>query len=392
MGLTVPQPGVAATTSARLRGGWLQRNWRGFLAQAALVAGLVATVAAFAVFTAANLKARGVPLGFDFLLYASRFIISESLLPFSFQDPVWWGIVVAGCNTLLVSVLVAGFSSVLGLLIGIGRLSANPLCAGACRVWVELARNTPPVLLLIFLYALWWKILPPVRAAWALAPGTWLSVRGLVMPQPTLGLPASSLATIVLAAVLAGLVVARCSRSRRLGAATALATTCAGVAYLWPGTTPFSVSWPRFDRGNFRGGMELTPELTTVVLGLTLYTTGFVAEIVRGGILSVPRGQWEAAATLGLSRARILRLVVVPQALRVSIPPLTSQYMNVVKNSTLAIAVGYPDFLNVMGTVINKSSHAVEGVLLIVAGYLMVNLALSAAMNRLNRRFAHPGR
>lgn len=392
MGLTLPQLSAPATVPVHRRGNDLRRRWRGLAVQVALVAASVAVLMLLAVSTAANLKARGVPLGFDFLLYSSRFIISESVLAFSPQDPMWWGILVAGCNTLLVSGLVAVLSSVLGLAVGIGRLSLNPVCAGACRVWVELARNTPPVLLLIFLYALWWKILPPVQGAWALAPGTWLSVRGIVMPQPTLGLPASSLAVIVLLAMLAGLAAARLLRSRRAGTAAALAVTGVGIAHLWPGAVPFSVSWPRFDRGNFRGGMELTPELTTVVLGLTLYTTGFVAEIVRGGILSVPRGQWEAASTLGLSRMRVLRLIVVPQALRVSIPPLTSQYVNIVKNSTLAIAVGYPDFLNVMGTVINKSSHAVEGVALIVAGYLAVNLALSAGMNRLNRRFAHPGR
>lgn len=360
--------------------------------QAALVAALLATAVALALTTAVNLKARGVPLGFDFLAYPARFVISESVLAFSPRDPVWWGIVVAGCNTLLVSALVAACSTVLGLLVGIGRLSANPLCRGACRVWVEVARNTPPVLLLIFLYALWWKILPPVQAAWSLAPGTWLSVRGLVMPLPSLGLPGSAIFLVGLTSALAAAAVARATQSRTCGWAAALLVVAGAVVLLLPGMTPPGVEWPRFERGNFRGGTELTPELTTVVLGLSLYTTGFVAEIVRGGILSVPRGQWEAASTLGLSRWRTLRLVIVPQAMRVSVPPLTSQYVNVVKNSTLAIAVGYPDFLNVMGTVINKSSHAVEGVALILAGYLAVNLTLSASMNRLNRRFRQPGR
>ena len=136
------------------------------------------------------------------------------------------------------------------------------------------------------------------------------------------------------------------------------------------------------------GGLEITPELTTIVVGLTLYTTGFVAEIVRGGILSVGKGQWEAGRALGLRRGQILRLVVIPQMMRVIMPPLTSQYINVIKNSTLSIAVGYPDFLAIMGTVINKSSHAVEGVALILAVYLAINLSLSGLLNWYNRRVA----
>ena len=141
-------------------------------------------------------------------------------------------------------------------------------------------------------------------------------------------------------------------------------------------------------RANFTGGMELTPELTTILLGLTVYTAGFIAEIVRGGILSVGQGQWEAARALGLARSQILRLVVVPQALRVIMPPLTSQYVNIVKNSTLAIAVGFQDFMTIMQTIINKSSHAVEGIFLILAVFLGLNLMLSAVLNWFNRRVA----
>ena len=157
---------------------------------------------------------------------------------------------------------------------------------------------------------------------------------------------------------------------------------------LFSADVALSVDWPVFTGSNFRGGLELTPELSTILIGLTIYTTGFIAEIVRGGVLSVGAGQWDAGRSLGLSRAKILRLIVVPQMLRVIVPPLNSQYINVVKNSTLAIAVGYPDFLAVMNTIISKSSHSIEGVFIILGVYLALNLTLSSAANWYNRRIA----
>ncbi|TIT51430.1 MAG: ABC transporter permease subunit [Mesorhizobium sp.] len=161
-----------------------------------------------------------------------------------------------------------------------------------------------------------------------------------------------------------------------------------GVAGLWIADAKFSVDWPIFTGSNFKGGKELTPELSTILIGLTIYTTGFVAEIVRGGVLSVGRGQWDAGHSLGLPRGKILRLIIIPQMLRVIVPPLNSQYINVVKNSTLAIAVGYPDFLAVMNTIISKSSHSIEGVFIILGVYLALNLSLSSAANWYNRRIA----
>ena len=210
-------------------------------------------------------------------------------------------------------------SSVFGLLLGLARLSDNPLARGTSRVWIELARNFPPIVILIFLYSLWWKVLPPLDAAWQLAPGITLSMRGL--------------------------------QAEDLG-------------------------W------------ELSPELSTVVIGLTIYTAGFIAEIVRAGVLAISKGQWEAGRSLSLTRRQILRLVIIPQTLRVIVPPLNSQYINAVKNSTLVIAVGYPDFLAVMNTVISKSSHSIEGVGIILGVYLAINLSLSSLANWYNRRIA----
>jgi general L-amino acid transport system permease protein len=343
--------------------------------------------------TAANLSARGIPLGFDFLFRPANFTISETFLPFRPQDPNWWAIVVGIANTLFVSLVVILASSFFGLLVGIGRLSSNPLVSGASRIWVEVARNTPVIILLIFVYALWWKVLPPVREAANPLPGVYLSLRGLVLPKLDLTLPPAmfvALAMGVMASVAAHVLALR--RQDATGhrpaylALTFAAVLTALVAVAFVSGVSAQVEWPSLRRTNFVGGLHLTPELTTILVGLTLYTTGFIAEIVRGGILAIGKGQWEAARSLGLPEGKILRLVIVPQTLRIILPPLTSQYVNVVKNSTLAIAVGYQDFMTIVSTVINKTSHAVEGIAIILGVFLTLNLLLSGALNWVNRR------
>lgn len=360
---------------------------RGVAIQVLLVGSVLALVLLLIQSTAANLRLRGVPIGFDFLGLPSRFVISESLLRYRPQDTYGWALVVGVANTLFVSALVAALSSFFGLIVGVGRLSSNPLVSGTCRVWVEVARNTPPIVLLIFLYSLWWKVLPPVTEAIVVAPGVYASMRGVFVPSMSLELSLVGCALLGLTVILVAL--------RGFGMVQAglrwpllVASVASLAGALWLADARLAVQWPTFTGTNYRGGLEITPELTTIVVGLTLYTTGFIAEIVRAGILSVGKGQWEAGRALGLRRGQILRLVVVPQMMRVIMPPLTSQYINVVKNSTLSIAVGYPDFLAVMGTVINKSSHAVEGVALILAVYLAINLTLSGLLNWYNRRAA----
>ncbi len=360
---------------------------RSTIIQAILVLAFVAFVALLVDTTFDNLKARGIPIGFDFLTTPSRIVISEAILTYKSRDPYYWAIVVGLANTVFISVLVILFSSVLGLIVGITRLSSNPLAAGTCRVWVELARNSPPIVLLIFLYSLWWKVLPPVGEALNPLPGIYASMRGFVVPA--IGVDIGTTGLVILLAALVLLVTAwvatRKGRSRPWMVPAALV---AGLTGLWLADVRFVVDWPIFAGSNFEGGKELTPELSTILVGLTIYTTGFVAEIVRGGILSVGRGQWDAGNSLGLPRGKILRLIVVPQMLRVIVPPLNSQYINVVKNSTLAIAVGYPDFLAVMNTIISKSSHSIEGVFIILGVYLALNLTLSSAANWYNRRIA----
>ena len=368
---------------------------RAIVLQGALIAAVIGGAYVLVTATAANLSARGIPLGFGFLFAPANFSISETLLPFKPQDPNWWAIVVGIANTLFVSAVVIVASSILGLPVGIGRLSSNPLVAGATRVWVEIARNTPVIILLIFVYALWWKVLPPVREAANPLPGVYLSLRGLALPMIDVAWPLALVITLIAcaAAVWAarGLAVRRQEATGRRPAyvAVAVAASIAALAVtaVLSGVSA-TVEWPRLGRTNVIGGLQLTPELTTILVGLTLYTTGFIAEIVRGGILAIGKGQWEAARSLGLTQGSILRLVIVPQTLRVVLPPLTSQYVNVVKNSTLAIAVGYQDFMTIVGTIINKTSHAVEGIAIILGVFLTLNLLLSGALNWVNRRMA----
>ena len=368
---------------------------RAIALQTLLIAAVIGVAYVLVTATAANLKARGIPLGFDFLFRPSNFTISETLLPFSPRDPNWWAIVVGIVNTLFVSAVVIGLSSVLGLLVGIGRLSSNPLVSGGARVWVEIARNTPLIILLIFIYSLWWKILPPFRDAANPLPGVYISLRGLVMPKVSVDLslaawlmPLAALVLTVAAHALATRYQNRTGNRPPYALFTALVSFVIMITMaIASGLSP-EVEWPVRGRANFEGGFQLTPELTTILVGLSIYTTGFIAEIVRGGILAVGKGQWEAGRAIGLTEGKILRLIIVPQTLRVILPPLTSQYVNVVKNSTLAIAVGYQDFMTIVGTIINKTSHAIEGIAIILGVFLFLNLLLSGVLNVVNRRMA----
>lgn len=368
---------------------------RAIFLQALLLAALLAGAYALVVSTVGNLKARGIPLGFDFLFRPAGFQIAETILPYSPRDPNWWAAAVGVVNSLFVAALVIVLSSVLGLIVGIGRLSVNPMVRGTMLVWVEIARNTPLIVLLIFTYSIWWKILPQATEAWHLGPGAYLSLRGLVLPALRLNGPGWLWATpIVWLAAVA--MAARLANRRQASTGTrpryvpwTVAIGAIGVvaAFVAAGGQA-EIHIATFSRTNFVGGWQLTPELTTIVLGLTVYTSGFIGEIVRGGILAIPRGQWDAARALSLRTGQVYRLVVIPQALRAIVPPLNSQYINVVKNSTLAIAVGYQDFMTVMGTIINRTSHAIEGIFLILGVFLVLNLALSTLMNWYNRRLA----
>lgn len=350
----------------------------------AFAVGLVAALVTLVVVTTTtNLQLRGIPVGLQYLTDPAGFRIAEAVLPFEPHDSNLWAALVGIGNTLFLSALVILASTTWGVLVALARLSTNPLASRLAEVYVESVRNTPPVLLLIFLYGLWSRA-APVAGAKGLLPGIFVSQRGLAIPAVGLQGEPWLLGLVVLAAVVGLALVVGASSQRRW---IALGLSLAGLASLiLAGLIHVRLEVPRVVGADLSGGIELTPEFATVALGLTLYTAGFIAEIVRSGIEAVSRGQWDAAEALGLGRLQTLKLVVFPQMMRVIVPPMTSQYINTVKNSTLAIAVGYSDFMTVMGTIINKTSHAVEGVTLIVLVYLTINLAISAALNVFNAR------
>jgi general L-amino acid transport system permease protein len=304
--------------------------------QLAAVAAVVLLVWFFAHNTVHNMRLRGIQSGFDFLAQPAGFDISESVIAFDAARTYGRAFVVGLFNTLRVASVAIVLTTVLGTLLGIGRFSGSVLLRGLCQAYVEFFRNTPLLLQLLMWYLLMTELLPAPNEAWQAGP-FFLSKGGFNVPWP--------------------------AESGQL----------------------------QFDlphRGAFaiEGGAALSPEFMAVLLGLVIYTAAFVAEIVRAGIRSVPRGQIEAAAALGLSPGRILRHVTLPQALRVIVPPLTNQFLNVTKNSSLAVAIGYPELVSVANTSLNQTGRAVECIAIVMGVYLTLSLATSALMNRYNAR------
>jgi general L-amino acid transport system permease protein len=368
-----------------------QRHVTGVVVQVGLLL-LIGGLAYGAVYNAAqNLARAHIASGFGFWNNTAGFDISQTLISYSaatstFGRAFWVGLL----NTLIVAAIGIVLATVLGFTIGIARMSRNWLVARLAAGYVELVRNVPLLLQLLFWYNAVLKSLPDVGNSVVLPGGGFLNNRGLFLPRPELtsGLPA------VLAAFLAGVVAVVVLRlwARRRQEATgaeihvfwpALALLCGLplLAFALTGS-PLAFSPPQIGRFNVRGGIEILPEFAALALTLSLYTAAFIAEVVRAGMLSVSTGQAEAAHALGLRAGTTLRLVVVPQAMRVIIPPLTSQYLNLIKNSSLAVAIGYPDLVQVFtGTVLNITGQAVEVVAITMAVYLAISLFASLMMN-----------
>ncbi len=372
----------------------MNRATRNLVYQAIALGLVLGVLAAVTMTTVANLESRGITLGLTFLTDRAGFTLSETWLPYSPDDTNIYALAVGIGNTLVVTALVAMLSTVLGGVLGVLRISDNPLSAGFARSWVEFSRNTPPILLLLFLYSLLGQVLP-VDSAASLGGGAYLSLRGLAIPVLDLGGRGIWLFFALLGGVcgfaLAGHLASE--RQKRTGtrppwqaitAASVAALMATLVAVLSPG---LELDWPVADGPDIVGGFVVSPEFFTLIVGLSIYTSGFIAEIVRTGLQSITRGQWEAAFALGLTRSQALRLVIIPQMFRVIIPPMNSQYVNIVKNSTLVIAIGYADFMVTAGTMINRTSKAVEGTIIIILVYLSINLTISWVMNKINRSF-----
>lgn len=344
--------------------------------------------------TQENMRERGIQSGFDFLAASAGFDIGETLIPFdpseSFAKALWVGVL----NTLRVAVLGIVLTTVLGVLIGIGRFSRNALVRGLCYGYVEIFRNVPVLLQLLMWYLIFLELLPASHEAWNLSSLIFLSKGGLSVPFPTAGVGQ------VLAGAGLGLIGAWWWRQRvqrrfeqtgqdsdRLWGPVALVLVFSVVGWLVAGM-PMEWDIPEQLAFMVDGGMTATPEFMAILIGLVVYTAAFVAEVVRAGIQSVSSGQTEAATALGLNQQQNMKLVVLPQAMRVIIPPLTNQFLNLTKNSSLAVAVGYPDVVSIANTTINQTGRAVECIAIIMLVYLSTSLSTSLFMNWYNQRMA----
>lgn len=387
--------GLRTTRKKTLRALVYSARLRGIVYQVLVVAGVLALGWYLVQNTLANLAARGIATGFGFLGQEAGFDIGEGLVAYSSADSYLRALVVGVFNTLKVAVLGIILASVVGLVVGISRLSRNWLVARMATLYVEGVRNVPLLLQLFVWYGLVTS-LPVPRQAIDVGLGIFLSNRGLKMPVPEWHSSYAAAVVMLVIAVLGMIFLRRWAINRlyRTGrpfpwVVTGLAGVI-GLPLLTFGLFGMPLVWsvPELHGFNFQGGVDLSPEFAALLAGLTIYTASFIAEIVRSGILAVPHGQTEAALSLGLSRAKTLRLVVLPQALRVIVPPLTSQYLNLLKNSSLAVAIGYPDLVSVANTTINQTGQAVEGVAVTMGVFLVISLALSLLMNWYNTKVA----
>ena len=341
-----------------------------------------------------GLARMGSHLTFDFLQSAASFALAESPIAYDTDKPYWYAFLVGALNTLRVAAVGIVLASVLGLVMGIARLSGNWLVARLAQLYVEAFRNTPLLIQLLFWYLAVILKLPAVRQSVELPGPVFLSNRGLTVPW----FDAKDSFTPWLLAVLAALVVsalvyqwagrrapaARHLSHRGLWAALLFLALAIGSALA---LDPFKPSIPKLQGFNYSGGLSLSPEYVALLFGLVMYTGAFIAEIVRAGILAVPRGLNEASRALGLTYVQTLRLVTVPLALRVIIPPLTNQYLNLTKNSSLAVAIGYADLFYVSNTIFNQTGQTVQVIVMVMSAYLLMSLTISASMNLVNARF-----
>lgn len=420
----------SGAASAGRRWSWTDPKFRSAVIQIVLALILVWLAWSFYSNAAANLARQGIASGFGFLEDRAGFAISQTLIPYNESMSYGRAFLVGLLNTLLVAVLGIILATVLGFLVGVGRLSENWVIRTLCSAYVEITRNLPPLFQILFWYLAVLATLPGPRQSWGFgiqpmlnglagglssiglgflgtplasfaaslnAPSVFVNNRGLVVPRPVFEEGSSVIFIAFGVAVVAAIAVAMWAKRRReatgqqfpvfltqLGLVIGLPLIAAAAAGF-----PVTVEHPELRGFNFIGGLRVIPEFVALLLALSIYTAGFIAEIVRAGILAVSKGQTEAAHSLGLKPGPTLRLVIIPQAMRVIVPPLTSQYLNLTKNSSLGVAVGYPDLFAVFaGTTLNQTGQAIEIVAMTMAVYLTISIATSLFMSWYNTRVA----
>jgi len=375
----------------------VKRSW---LYQAGLLAAAGLVLWFFASNTAKNLETLRVASGFGFLGREAGFEIGETtFIAFGAADTYLRAFGVGLANTFRVALLGIALATLLGTLLGLARLSSNWLIARLAAAYVEVMRNIPLLVQLFFWYAIIAENLPGPREALNPFGGVFLSNRGIAVPVPEPHLAYWWMLAALALGVGAAIGVSAWGRARQAAtgappppAWTGLALVAgAPLAVFFLFGAPLAWNRPELAGFNFTGGAALTPEFAALLTGLSTYTAAFVAEIVRAGVLAVDKGQFEAADSLGLPRRRAMRLVILPQALRVIVPPMTSQYLNLTKNSSLAVAIGYPDLVSIANTTMNQTGQAIEGIAIIMLVYLTISLSISAFMNWYNRRIALRG-
>jgi general L-amino acid transport system permease protein len=370
---------------------------RGIFWQALLLVFVVFIVWGAASNAYENLRAQNIASGFGFLDNQANFALSQSLIPYTETDSYGRAFIAGLLNTLLVAIIGIAAASVIGFFVGLARLAKNVLVRQLATWYVEFIRNVPLVLQLVFWYTAVLQPLPNPRDSISLFGGeVFLNNRGVVMPKPMFADAAIWLVAAFAAALVIGFVMKRWSAQRQAatGQTFPVGWTTLGLLVALPTLAffalgqPITFEHPQLGRFNLTGGLRIIPEFVALLLGLVLYTAAFIGEIVRAGIQAVHRGQTEAASALGLRSGHTTRFVVIPQALRVIIPPLTSQFLNLTKNSTLAVAIGYPDLFLVTNTINNQTGQAIETVGMIMATYLFLSLLTSGFMNWYNQRVA----
>jgi len=382
-----PPPQFVAKLKRALGG---RAGWGGFALQILFVAALAWIGYEIVANARANLQSQRITSGFGFMAQTAGFDVSQNLIPYSGSDSYTRVFLVGLLNTLLVAVIGIFFATIIGFLVALGRLSPNWLLSRLSGAYVELVRNLPVLFQILFWYLAVLSALPGPRQSISLFGSFFLSNRGLVIPKPIANAGLEPFAVALLIAIIAALLLRSYARKQLFDSGR--------MIVIWPYVlglliglpllstfvfgAPVTFEIPALKGFNFAGGSRVIPEFVALTLALSIYTAAFIAEIVRAGIQSVHQGQMEAGASLGLPRGSTLRLIVVPQALRVILPPLTNQYLNLTKNSSLAVAIGYPDLFSVFaGTTLSQTGQAIEIIAITMGVYLAISLVTSAIMS-----------